>query len=233
MTPYVPPDWIGFDFVAVNKRVKIGESIKITAYITPQRTTESGKAYLMFKMQASGEGGIPTTVGIVKSQLVFPIQPVTVNVVSQSPTQPTPTPTSTTTPISPSQLEELSVSIDPKYVEVKPGDTANYMLTVNWYPPEWRGELTISAVISAAGFEKRYGLPSIALSSDPPITTQIPIPIPQAIPPFTYEVKVEVAADSLKASDEAVLKISQSTPGFEVLFAIVGLLTVAYLLRRH
>ncbi len=133
----------------------------------------------------------------------------------------------------PQKLEKLHVSIQPKYVEAKAGDVINYTITLDWYPPEWRGKMTISAVISAAGFEKRFELQSVTPSSNPPITNQISIPIPEEAPPLTYKARIEVMADSLKVSDETTLKITSGTPGFEVVLAIAGLLVTTYLLKRN
>ena len=47
------------------------------------------------------------------------------------------------TPLNPPSLEDLSVSIHPKYAEANPGDTINYTVTIDWYPPEWRGDMKI------------------------------------------------------------------------------------------
>ncbi len=119
-------------------------------------------------------------------------------------------------------LKRLNVSIYPKYAEARPGDTINYTVTIDWYPPEWKGDMKISAVISAAGFEKRFELPPVSPVSGPPLTTQIPVPIPSTIPPLTYKLKLEVVADSLRASDEAELKVKAVTPGFEVVSGILA-----------
>jgi len=76
-------------------------------------------------------------------------------------------------------------------------------------------------------------LQSVTPSSNPPITNQISIPIPEEAPPLTYKARIEVMADSLKVSDETTLKITSGTPGFEVVLAIAGLLVTTYLLKRN
>ncbi len=146
------------------------------------------------------------------------------------PVPPTPVPP---TPVpKPKKLEKLSVSIHPKYVEAEPGESVNYTITIDWYPPEWRGEMTISAVISAAGFEKKFKLPSVTPATNPPITNEITIPIPENIPPLTYKLRLEVEAGSLKASDETELKIKLKTPGFEILAGIIGITTALAVTRK-
>ncbi len=129
------------------------------------------------------------------------------------------------------KLEKLSVSIYPKYVEAEPGSSINYTVTIDWYPPEWKGEMKILAVISAAGFERKFELPSVTPATNPPITNEISIPIPENIPPLTYKLRLEVKADSLKASDETELQIKLKTPGFEILTEIIGI-TVALAITR-
>ncbi len=210
---HLDPDWVGFDFIAVNKKVKIGDSIKVIAHITPQRTTQSGRAYLMFKLVGSGTGGIPESTGVVNSQLIFPIQPVTVSVFSS----PTPTPA----PNPPAKLERLKLSIEPKYVEAKLGDTVNYTITLNWYPPEWRGDVVFRVMASSAGFEKEIFTSTAKPTTNPPVTRSIQVPIGN-LPPLTYKVKVVVEANSLKTSDETTLKVRPSTPGFEAVVAILA-----------
>jgi len=142
-----------------------------------------------------------------------------------------PMPTLTPTP-KPKKLEKLSVNVYPKYVETEPGKSINYTITIDWYPPEWRGEMTISAVISAAGFEKRFELPSVTPATNPPITNEITIPIPENIPPFTYKLRLEVEASSLKASDETELKVKPKTPRFEILAGIIGIAIALAITRK-
>jgi len=121
------------------------------------------------------------------------------------------------------RLKDLSVSIHPKYVEAKPGDTIIYTVTIDWYPPEWRGDLNFHVVISAAGFKKEFKIQSsVRPETDPPITNQIPVPIPKNILPLTYKVKLIVEADGLKASDETELRVTPETPGFGVAAAIIA-----------
>lgn len=140
---------------------------------------------------------------------------------------PPPPPTSPT-PAPKPELEELSVSIHPKHVEAKPGDTINYTVTIDWYPPEWKGEMKISAVISAAGFEKRFELPPVTPGTSPPVTNKITIPVPENVPPLTCKLKLEVEAGSLSASDETELVIKlKETPGFEALLGILAIIAVS------
>ena len=140
-----------------------------------------------------------------------------IRVVTPVPEPVTPTPTPKI------QLEKLSISIYPKETKARAGETVNYTVTVDWYPPEWRGDLQFSVTISAAGFEKSFKIePSVRPSSNPPITNTIPVPIPENLLPLTYMVKLGVEADSLKASDETTLRISPSTPGFEAVVSVVA-----------
>ncbi len=134
--------------------------------------------------------------------------------------------------ISSPKLRELKVSIEPEYLEVRPGDTANCNITLDWSPKDWRGEMKISAVLSAAGFEKKYELPSATPALNPPIVNRITFQIPD-IPPLTYKLRLQVEADSLKASDETTLKVRPSTPGFEAVVAIIAGVSVLALRRRR
>jgi len=65
------PEWLGFDYVILNKKVKVGDSITVTAYITPEKTTSSGKAYLMFKMVGSVTGGIPPSTTPISTSIAY------------------------------------------------------------------------------------------------------------------------------------------------------------------
>jgi sporulation protein YlmC with PRC-barrel domain len=89
----IEPDWIGFDYIAVNKKVKIGDSVTVTAYITPESITSSGKAYLMFKMIGSVTGGVPSSTIPIKANVIYSPSALEVEVVPKQ----TPTPTETKT----------------------------------------------------------------------------------------------------------------------------------------
>jgi len=110
----------------------------------------------------------------------------------------TPVPEEKEAPEAVFEIENLSISIQPKYAEARPGDVINYTVTIDC----------------------------------PPITNQIPIPIPENILPLTYKLRLEVTADSLKASDETTLKIVPKIPGFGVTVAIAAV-AVALALRRR
>jgi len=129
------------------------------------------------------------------------------------------------------EIEELEISIQPKYVEANPGESIEYTVVIDWYPPEWRGEMNISASIVAGGFEKKYSLKSLIPVSDPPIIQNVTISIPENLPPVTYKLKLEIEAESVRASEETELKITRSEiPGFGFLTALVA---VALLMLRR
>ncbi len=154
-----------------------------------------------------------------------------------TPTTPTLVPTELQTPttqptLPKKRLENLKVSIEPKKAEVKPGETTNFNITLNWSPPEWRGEMKISVVISTAGLEKRYEIPSVTPSSNPPINVNIPFELPSNIPPLTYNVTLEVKAESMVAKDMAELKVLPGTPGFTAMVCIIGVISALALYNK-
>jgi len=219
----VEADWIGFDYIAVNKEVRIGDSITITAYITPQKPAKSNKVYLMFDLEGSAESGIPPSTYVICGSFIHAPSTVEVEISSQAKT-PTPAPER--------ELEELKISIEPKFLEAKPGDIINYNITLDWSPSDWRKEMKITAVLTAAGFEKRYELPEVKPTSNPPITNQITFQVPD-VPPLTYKLRLEVEADSLKASDVTELRLKMQIPGFEFVAGFIAMSTViAFRLRR-
>ncbi len=58
----VNPDWIGHDTVTLNKKIKVGESFSVTAYITILKKPQPSNAYLIFDMQGSFVlAGIPNS----------------------------------------------------------------------------------------------------------------------------------------------------------------------------
>ncbi|GEM_PF-5583217 len=144
---------------------------------------------------------------------------------------PTPTPSSTPTP-SPVPLERLSVEISPKNMEIKPGDTVNYKIKLDWKPETWEGEINAKIIISAFGFNKTYEYPSVPVKGlTPPIESTIPITIPDNAPPLTYKATIIVEADGKTVSDKTSLVVK--IPAFEAVFAIAGLLAVAYLMKKR
>lgn len=65
----------------------------------------------------------------------------------------------------------------------------------------------------------------------PPVERTFPIEIPDNAPPLTYTAMLVIEADKKIASDETSLKVE--ILGFEAIFAITVLLTIAYLVRRE
>jgi PGF-CTERM protein len=152
---------------------------------------------------------------------------------------PTPTPATTTapqttpptTPIE-TETEHLSVEILPKNTSAKPGDTVNYKVILDWRPETWEGTMDIDITITTFGFEKTYEYHSITIRGlVPPIEQSIPITIPDNAPPSVYKARVTVKAGEKTATDETSLSLE--VPGFEAVFALVGLLAVAYLLKKR
>ena len=149
-----------------------------------------------------------------------------------TPTQiPTTIPTITPTEIPTSaKLDNIEVTIEPKSVKAKPGDKLTYNITLNWEPKDWDGWMNISIVLSAAGFEKKFKLPSIPTKGlTPPLSRQISFEMPKNIPPMTYNVKVEVSADSINTSDKSSLSVSM--PGFEVVLGILSIIVAIRLIK--
>lgn len=128
----------------------------------------------------------------------------------------------------PTEIDNLDLSIEPYYVEANPGDTVNYTVTINWTPSEWRNSLRFCGTLSAAGFQKSFDFQSKP-SEAPPIENEVPVTLPESIPPFNYSLNLTVNSGSQKASDETTLKVNSSTtaitPGFESTLAVIGLIT--------
>jgi uncharacterized membrane protein len=115
--------------------------------------------------------------------------------------------------------------IEPKSAKGKPGDTLEYTITLSWEPKEWEGQLDVSIILSAAGFEKRFELlPINTKGLTPPLSKKISFEIPQNIPPVTYTAEVVVSADSVSSSDKTSLSVS--TPGFEAILVVIAMLIV-------
>ncbi|MFP3909085.1 MAG: hypothetical protein ACLFVX_04420 [Archaeoglobaceae archaeon] len=135
---------------------------------------------------------------------------------------------------SPAEIENLSLSVEPSYVEAQPGDTVNFTVTLDWTPVEWRGDLVFCGTLSAAGLEKTFEFQPVRPSQDPPIENRIPITLPENIPPFNYSVNLTVNAGSQKSSDETQLKINSSavTPGFKAILTMTGLFSGLFLVKR-
>lgn len=161
---------------------------------------------------------------------------------SENPTEAVEENTPSQTPISEQQLsspeiENLSLSIEPAYVDAEPGDTVNYTVIVNWSPSDWRGDLRFCGTLSAAGFQKSFDFQPVRPSKSPPIENEVPVTLPESIPPFDYTVNLTVNAGPQKANDETELKVTSSTttvtPGFESAVAITGLFAGLYLVRRR
>ena len=120
----------------------------------------------------------------------------------------------------PAKLEYLSVSVEPKSVIAKAGDTVKYKVIIDWSPRDWSGKLDVSVLVSSAVFEKRFTLPSIEINGTPPVEQSITFTLPRELPPLNYTVKLEMSTDSVKASDVTEVKVK--TPGFEVLFGLIA-----------
>ncbi len=149
---------------------------------------------------------------------------------------PTPTPTATPTPtpaaIPTPTLQSLSVDINPKTVTAKPGDTIEYTITANWAPVTWNGDIQAKVEVGAMGINKHYNYSIPTEGLEPPINRTIHPTIPENAPPATYKAKVTAVADSISDTAETELKVETQTPGFGAITAFIGLLAVAYILRK-
>lgn len=122
----------------------------------------------------------------------------------------------------PAKLEYLSVSVEPKSVTAKAGDTVKYEVIIDWAPEDWSGKFNATVLVSSAGFEKRFTLSSIEVNGTPPVKQSITFTLPRDLPPLNYTVKLEISGDSVKASDVAEIKVK--APGFEVLFGVIAII---------
>ncbi|MBU2617322.1 MAG: PGF-CTERM sorting domain-containing protein, partial [Euryarchaeota archaeon] len=106
------------------------------------------------------------------------------------------------------------------------GGTITYTVTIS----AWGGfvsPIDVSLTVTGLGYSETYTLPT----QYPPYpkTYTIPIDIPSGTPPGTYTGTITATGGGIKRTDSTTLEL----PGFEAVFAIVGLLAVAYLLRRR
>ncbi|RZN33433.1 MAG: PGF-CTERM sorting domain-containing protein [Methanophagales archaeon ANME-1-THS] len=128
-------------------------------------------------------------------------------------------------------LESLSVEVVPENITAKPGDTVTYKIKVEWSPETWEGTMDLTIAITAFGFEKTFEYPSIPVTGAPPLVQQFPITIPDNAPPLVYKALVKQGFIFFSATDET--NITLKVPGFEAVFAVAGLVAVAYLVRRR
>ncbi len=134
-------------------------------------------------------------------------------------------------------ISDLTLSIEPSYAEARPGDTINYTVTINWTPTDWRSDLRFCGTLSAAGFRKSFDLQSVEPLKSPPIEKEVPVTLPENIPPLNYTVNLTINAGSLKANDETTLKVNSSTTaittGFEAVLAVTALTAGLFLIRKR
>jgi len=157
--------------------------------------------------------------------------PILANLVSKKlpmsvPTE-TPTPFLTPTP-TPTPVGDFSIAINPKHAKVssRAGGTVTYTITISaWggFVSPIYGNLTVTGL----GYSETYALHR----QYPPYpkTYTIPIDIPTGTPPGTYTGTITATGGGMTRTDSTTLEL----PGFEAIFAIVGLLAVAYLLRKR
>lgn len=127
-------------------------------------------------------------------------------------------------------LESLSVNIEPRDVTTPPGETINYTITADWLPKTWSGSIDVIMNLQGFGFEEGYQYTIDTSNMMPPMEYTTSFEVPENVPPTTYKAILTATADGITSTSETELTVS--VPGFEFAFAIVGLLAVAYLVRR-
>lgn len=157
---------------------------------------------------------IPTVIPTVTPTTVTPI-----------PT-PTPTPKPTISP-TPRPRGDFSITIDPKYANVssRAGDSVTYTITISAWD-EFDSPIKGSLTVTGPGFNEMYALPT-QFPPYPKAYTYT-IDIPSGTPPGTYMGTITATGGGITRTDSTTLEV----PGFEAVFAIAGLLAVAYLIGR-
>jgi hypothetical protein len=135
----------------------------------------------------------------------------------------TPTPMPTLTPAV--TRGDFSIIIDPKHVDVKPSDSITFKFTISSIG-EFDAPIELNLSVKAPLYNKTYSLPT-QYPPYPKTYTYI-VDIPEDVPPCTAEGIVTATGGGKTHTDAATVKI----PRFEAVFAVAGLLIVAYLLRR-
>ena len=121
---------------------------------------------------------------------------------------------------------DFSIMIDPKHVNVKLGDSITYKFTISSIG-EFDAPVELNLNIKAPLYDRTYSLPT----QYPPYpkTYMYTVDIPKNVPPCTATGIITATGGGKTHTDVATIKI----PGFEIVFAIVGLLAVAYILRKR
>jgi len=134
---------------------------------------------------------------------------------------PTPTLMPTVTP-----QGDFSIRVEPKHVDIKPGDSITFELTISPIG-EFDAPIELNISITAPLYNKTYSLPT----QYPPYpkTYTYTVNIPEDVPPCTARGIITATGGGKTHTDIATVKI----PGFEAISAIAGLLAVAYLLMRE
>jgi len=124
-------------------------------------------------------------------------------------------------------VTDFSITIEPKHVKVpKEGGSVNYTIDVSAVEGfDSPIEATIT-VTGPGGFSETYALPT----QHPPYpkTYTYIMDVSSGTPPGTYTATLTATGEGLTRTESTTLVM----PGFGVVFAIAGLLAVAYLIRR-
>jgi len=130
--------------------------------------------------------------------------------------------------IEPIPKGDFSITIDPKHARVssRVGGSVNYTIAIS----AWDGfdsPIEASLMVTGSGFNETYALPT----QYPPYpkTYTYTVDIPSGTLPGTYTGAITATGDGRTHTDSTMLEV----PGFEAVFAIVGLLAIAYLLGRR
>ncbi len=70
----IKPDWMGFDSITLDKKIKVSESFYVTAYITILKKPQTSNAYLLFDLQGSSvlAGAPEQSYSPVRYQMIVP-----------------------------------------------------------------------------------------------------------------------------------------------------------------
>ena len=120
---------------------------------------------------------------------------------------------------------DFSITIEPKYVEVKTGDSITYEFTIS-STADFNAPVELSLRTKAPLYNETFLLPT----QYPPYpkTYTYTVTIPENVPPCTAEGIITATGGGKTHTDVATVKI----PGFEGLFAIF-VITISYLLRKR
>ena len=120
---------------------------------------------------------------------------------------------------------DFAITIEPKYVEVKTGDSITYEFTIS-STADFNAPVELSLRTKAPLYNETFLLPT----QYPPYpkTYTYTVTIPENVPPCTAEGIITATGGGKTHTDVATVKI----PGFEGLFAIF-VITISYLLRKR